>query len=43
VIGLTAEQLCNGDMKVFTYQADNFKGSIGFAVIETTGSRYYAN
>mmetsp|Transcript_14028 Transcript_14028/g.14642 ORF Transcript_14028/g.14642 Transcript_14028/m.14642 type:complete len:425 (-) Transcript_14028:192-1466(-) len=33
---LTAEQLCNGDMKVFTYQTDKFRGGIGFAVIETT-------
>lgn len=39
IIDLTAEQLCNGDMKVFTYQTDKFRGGIGFAVIETTGMK----
>lgn len=34
--GLTAEALCNGDQKVFSFKTATFEGSIGFAVIETT-------
>mmetsp|Transcript_12005 Transcript_12005/g.20047 ORF Transcript_12005/g.20047 Transcript_12005/m.20047 type:complete len:234 (+) Transcript_12005:1-702(+) len=34
--GLTAEQLVNGDQKVFTFKTDKFEGSVGFAVVETT-------
>lgn len=34
--GLTANALCNGDQKVFSFKTDNFNGSIGFAVVETT-------
>ena len=33
---LTAYQLCEGDMKVFSYSTSRFSGSVGFAVIETT-------
>jgi manganese-dependent inorganic pyrophosphatase len=33
---LTGYQLCEGDMKVFSYSATGFRGSVGFAVIETT-------
>ncbi len=33
--GLTCEQLCNGDQKVFTFKTSVFEGSVGFAVIET--------
>lgn len=32
---MTARQLCTGDMKQFTFNAPNFTGTIGFAVIET--------
>ena len=34
--GLSAQQLINGDQKVFTFKTDLFEGSLGFAVIETT-------
>lgn len=34
--GLTAQQLCNGDQKCFSFKASNFSGSVGFAVVETT-------
>jgi inorganic pyrophosphatase/exopolyphosphatase len=34
--GLTSHALINGDQKVFSFKTDNFSGSIGFAVIETT-------
>lgn len=34
--GLSAEQLINGDQKVFTFKTDKYEGSVGFAVIETT-------
>lgn len=34
--GLTSHALINGDQKVFSFKTDNFTGSIGFAVIETT-------
>jgi manganese-dependent inorganic pyrophosphatase len=34
--GLSANALCNGDQKVFTFETPTFNGSVGFAVIETT-------
>lgn len=34
--GLSAHALCNGDQKVFTFKTEQFSGSVGFAVIETT-------
>jgi manganese-dependent inorganic pyrophosphatase len=34
--GLTAQQLCDGDMKVFTVKSENYSGNYGFAVVETT-------
>jgi manganese-dependent inorganic pyrophosphatase len=34
--GLTADQLINGDQKIFTYQTEDFSGSVAFAVVETT-------
>ncbi len=34
--GLTANQLINGDQKVFSFKTEKFEGSVGFAVIETT-------
>ena len=34
--GLTSNALINGDQKVFSFKTDNFSGSVGFAVIETT-------
>lgn len=34
--GLTSHALINGDQKVFSFKTDNFNGSVGFAVIETT-------
>ena len=34
--GLSAQALCNGDQKVFSFKTDVFNGSIGFAVVETT-------
>jgi len=34
--GLTANALCNGDQKVFTFKTATFEGSMGFAVVETT-------
>lgn len=36
VVDMTAEQLCNGDIKVFTLKGANFQGNMGFAVVETT-------
>ena len=33
---MTAHQLITGDQKVFTFKTNNFDGSVGFAVIETT-------
>jgi len=34
--GLSAHALCNGDQKVFTFKTEQFEGSVGFAVVETT-------
>lgn len=33
---MTATQLCNGDMKIFSLKGANFQGNMGFAVVETT-------
>ena len=33
---LTARQLCQGDLKVFSFNTPVFVGTVGFAVIETT-------
>lgn len=32
---MTAEALCTGDQKVFSFKTERFTGSIGFAVVET--------
>ena len=34
-VGLTAHQLCTGDLKEFTFNTAGFSGSVGFGVIET--------
>lgn len=34
--GLSCNALCNGDQKVFSFKTQNFDGSVGFAVVETT-------
>jgi manganese-dependent inorganic pyrophosphatase len=36
IIDMTANQLCSGDMKVFSLKGANFQGNMGFAVVETT-------
>jgi manganese-dependent inorganic pyrophosphatase len=34
--GLSCNALVNGDQKVFSFKTQNFDGSVGFAVVETT-------
>eukprot|EP01039_Chlorochromonas_danica_P004559 gene4559-4997_t len=41
--GLNANQLINGDQKVFTYETAKFDGSVAFAVIETTDDEVILN
>lgn len=41
--GLTADQLVNGDQKVFTFKTEKFDGSVGFAVVETTDDAVILN
>lgn len=40
---LTPNQLVTGDQKVFTYETNAFKGSVAFAVIETTDDEVILN
>lgn len=40
---MTPDALCNGDQKAFSFATPSFKGSVGFAVIETTDDEVIMN